>query len=74
MHPDLSSHLHTDECNLLIESLQKCHEENPFLKFFGKCNQQDTLMVKCLRQERLARRRKNFEASLEKKAKFQSNL
>ena len=27
MHPDLSAHLHSDECNAIIAELQKCHQE-----------------------------------------------
>ncbi|XP_071520907.1 protein Abitram-like isoform X2 [Panulirus ornatus] len=51
MHPDLSPHLHTDECNALISKLHTCHEENKFLKFLGACNELDTAMLKCLKAE-----------------------
>ncbi|XP_054735253.1 COX assembly mitochondrial protein 2 homolog [Anastrepha obliqua] len=55
MHTDLSPHLHTSECNQLIEQLATCHTENKFIKFLGVCNEFDSQLVKCLKRERQAR-------------------
>jgi len=51
MHPDLSKHLHTPECNLLAEQLSKCHKDHNIKKFFGFCNEIDMDLTKCLRKE-----------------------
>ncbi|KAF2885618.1 hypothetical protein ILUMI_20560 [Ignelater luminosus] len=78
MHTDLSPHLHTKECNTLIDLLKQCHEDHPFRKFLGYCNSIDQQVVMCLKSERLARRQKNYEKSLEFKRKLrekaQSNM
>lgn len=55
MHTDLSPHLHTPECNKIIEELKACHAANKLAQFFGYCNDLDNLMVKCLKQERINR-------------------
>ncbi|CAG9855169.1 unnamed protein product [Phyllotreta striolata] len=74
MHTDLSAHLHNKTCNELIQLLSQCHSENPFLKFFGVCNPEDDKVVKCLKEERLERRRINYEKSLEMKARLKKKF
>ena len=59
MHPDLSPHLHTSECNALIAELQKCYQENKVKKYFGVCNRLDTAMTRCLMKEIEQNRRRN---------------
>lgn len=72
MQPDLSPHLHTVECNFLIQLFKQClkerkvgmsgslppiHTYNPFAgKFVGACNYWDEAVWQCTRKERIWRR------------------
>jgi COX assembly protein 2 len=69
MHPDLAPHLHTPECNRLIEALHQCHQENKFKKFLGVCNDANTAMLKCLKAEREQRRKENYDKSVERRSR-----
>uniref|UniRef100_A0A914GYG8 COX assembly mitochondrial protein n=1 Tax=Globodera rostochiensis TaxID=31243 RepID=A0A914GYG8_GLORO len=61
MLPDLSSHLHTEECNFLINIYRKCQKESPLFKryFMRECSYWYTAIGQCLRQERLLRKATN---------------
>ncbi|VDL68795.1 unnamed protein product [Nippostrongylus brasiliensis] len=56
MLPDLSPHLHTRECNLLIEFLKRCNQEKTIGKFFGQCSYWDEAVWQCTKKERIWRR------------------
>ncbi|CAD5215120.1 unnamed protein product [Bursaphelenchus okinawaensis] len=59
MLPDLSPHLHTSECNLLIQLLKNCWNENKIKKYIGECNYWDEAVWQCTKQERIYRRDTN---------------
>ncbi|MFH4976174.1 hypothetical protein AB6A40_002883 [Gnathostoma spinigerum] len=59
MLPDLSPHLHTDECNFLIDILKRCQNESGLSKLIGACNYWEDAVWQCTKQERIWRRRHN---------------
>ncbi|KAF1662025.1 UNVERIFIED_CONTAM: hypothetical protein FQV16_0016209, partial [Eudyptes robustus] len=59
MLPDLSPHLHTAECNFLIQLLHNCWNENKMQKYLGACNYWDEAVWQCTKQERIWRRDNN---------------
>ncbi|KAL5021953.1 hypothetical protein ScPMuIL_001108 [Solemya velum] len=66
MHPDLSTHLHSDECNKIIQAYSQCHVDNPWKKFLGACNELDREMNACIKREREDRRKANKELAKER--------
>ncbi|XP_077975442.1 COX assembly mitochondrial protein 2 homolog [Styela clava] len=67
MHPNLSPHLHTPECNEKIYALLMCRKQHPFKQYFGACNRADHEMLACFRRELRDRRKANYEMYAERK-------
>ncbi|XP_062540333.1 COX assembly mitochondrial protein 2 homolog [Armigeres subalbatus] len=74
MHSDLSPHLHTPECNRLIDLLKNCHTEHKYAKFVGFCNDFNDQVLDCLRNERKEHSRKNREQAQEKQRLVQERM
>ncbi|CAO2812631.1 unnamed protein product [Amaranthus hypochondriacus] len=71
MHPPLTLHRHP-MCAEIIETFQKCHEEHPVGKFFGKCTDLKIKLDQCFRQEKAVKRKANFEKSKKLKETLQA--
>lgn len=71
MHPNLSAHLHGDECRKVIEALQKCHRDHPYKKFLGACNDFKIALDSCLYKEYKQQQKKNLEQSRLTKKRYQ---
>ncbi|XP_075234218.1 COX assembly mitochondrial protein 2 homolog isoform X2 [Lycorma delicatula] len=61
MHTNLSPHLHTDECNLLIKELSECLGNNRFRKFLLVCDDLEVKVEQCLKKEIIAKRKLHNE-------------
>ncbi|XP_025205938.1 COX assembly mitochondrial protein 2 homolog [Melanaphis sacchari] len=68
MHPDLSPHLHTDECNDLTMEFKNCNIEHKVLRFVGRCDKAYDRMVHCFHLERKAKRLKNNQEAIQHQA------
>jgi len=75
MHTPLDDHLHTPECNKIIQELGFCYLENSkFKQLFGACDKEYMAMRRCLKNERLERTRLHLEASKERNKKIQDKM
>ncbi|XP_046573293.1 COX assembly mitochondrial protein 2 homolog [Haliotis rubra] len=63
MHPDLSGHLHSAECNEIINAFQQCHNRSSSSEFMGYCNDLDRALTRCLKAERKKKQEANFAKS-----------
>ena len=61
MHPPLGKP--HPMCEHVVKALVECHEQNPYGKFIGSCNDAKAALDACFRAEKEARRRANFEKS-----------
>jgi len=66
---DVSPYRHTEKCNQLVREFKECHNNNPYLKFTGVCNDIKFAMDKCLKAELEANRAKNRMKRREKHKK-----
>jgi len=70
MHPTFAPHLHGEECRKIIQQLNQCHEDHPFRKFVGVCNDLKRALNACLQKEYVEKRKKNYELAQKKKEAF----
>jgi COX assembly protein 2 len=68
MHPPLMRP-HPD-CQEYIQKLIACHEEHPWAKFFGTCNEVKRDLDQCFRVEKERMRKENARIARERRAKF----
>lgn len=52
MPPSIHPDRHTKECNILVEILKKCWQENKYMKFFGICTDEEYAVQRCFAKER----------------------
>ena len=71
MHPNLAPSLHSEECQKVIEALQKCHADHPYKKFLGACNDLKRALDSCLYREYKQTQKKNLQRSIDIKQKYQ---
>lgn len=72
MHPPLGRP--HPRCQEFIETLNQCHINNNFAKFWGACNDSKAAMDSCFREEKVARAKINRERAKIREEKFNQLL
>jgi len=57
-------------CKPEVDSLVKCHTENPYAKFFGVCNEAKACMDLCFREEKVLRKKLNKKVPTDRPSIF----
>lgn len=70
MHPDLATHLHSEECRQVIAQLYNCHAEHPYKKFVGACNDLKRALNRCLQKEYEVKQKLNYQDSIRRKKQY----
>jgi|AntAceMinimDraft_5_1070358.scaffolds.fasta_scaffold152294_1 hypothetical protein len=72
MHPPLfKPHPLCGEC---VKTLVNCHNENPYAKFFGVCNDAKAAMDKCFKEEKVVRRDANLARARVEDARWRQKM
>mmetsp|Transcript_17762 Transcript_17762/g.35052 ORF Transcript_17762/g.35052 Transcript_17762/m.35052 type:complete len:85 (+) Transcript_17762:146-400(+) len=61
-------------CQHVIDALRNCHEENPYKKFFGVCNEPKAALDKCFKAEKEVIRKANADKARESRKRFEERL
>ncbi|CAN0339874.1 unnamed protein product [Pylaiella littoralis] len=61
-------------CHEEVKALMACHDENPYGKFFGTCNEFKLALDNCFKSEKEEQRRRNMAQARKFDAGFQQEL
>ena len=68
MHPPL--HREHPLCEHVVVALEKCHKDNPYVKFFGACDAAKKALDDCFRKEKHVARKKNLAEARKRNALY----
>ncbi|GBG29975.1 COX assembly mitochondrial protein 2 [Hondaea fermentalgiana] len=61
-------------CQDVIDALRKCHEDNPYMKFLGSCNEPKAALDQCFRAEKEVMRKANAERARESRRRAEERM